>query len=328
VPPDVPDPAATLREKGLRSTPQRRAILGAFIGGRTEHLSSEEVHARATLVLPDLSRATVYATLAEFAELGLIGAVGAAEPVRYETNTDTHDHFRCRLCLRLFDLERGRRVPDSIVPAGFNVERIEVRAEGICADCTDYGAGLAAGAAAIIATSPNPAAFDRPGVAAAEISSPLGPLFLGANQDGLFRIAFEEHTDAGRLRDLASRRRGGAAARAHLERAASDIEGYFGDEPDALDTPIDWDSLPPDWVDSLRACREVPFAARRSFLPLLGKTPPRVGGEAFGANPVPIVIPCHRVTRGIEIPEPFVGGPWRRRLLLAHERDAPRTSSS
>src|SRR5512132_4416217 len=92
-----------LRELGLRSTPQRRAILLAFERGPAAHLSADEVHARASRELPDLGRGTVYATLAEFTELGLLAAFGTPDPVRYETNTAPHDHFRCRLCLRLFD---------------------------------------------------------------------------------------------------------------------------------------------------------------------------------------------------------------------------------
>ena len=40
----------------------------------------------------------------------------------------------------------------------------------------------------------------------------------------------------------------------------------------------------------------------------------------MGANPVAIVAPCHRVTRGVERPPVFVGGIERRRWLDAHER--------
>jgi len=45
-----------LRARGLRSTPQRRAILAAFRGGPAEHLSADEVYARAAESVPDLSR--------------------------------------------------------------------------------------------------------------------------------------------------------------------------------------------------------------------------------------------------------------------------------
>src|SRR5581483_1926510 len=95
----------TLRSHGLRSTPQRHAILNAFAPDAGEHLSAEEIHTRASRALTSLSRATVYAALAELTELGLLSAVGLPEPVRYELNTAHHDHFRCRLCLRLFDLD-------------------------------------------------------------------------------------------------------------------------------------------------------------------------------------------------------------------------------
>src|SRR5512132_2705946 len=118
------DAGAVLRGLGLRSTPQRRAILLAFGAGAREHLSADEVHARASRELPDLGRGTVYATLAEFAEAGLLAAFGTSEPVRYETNTAPHDHFRCRLCLRLFALGMLTATAQSL-PRGFTLERIE-----------------------------------------------------------------------------------------------------------------------------------------------------------------------------------------------------------
>src|SRR3984885_15504992 len=137
------------RARGRRGTPQRRAILEAFQGGPAEHLSADEVYARAAESVPELSRGTVYATLAEFSELGLLSAYGAPEPVRYETNTSHHSHFRCRLCLRTFDLLSGLQSPEEITDPGFAVERVDTRAEGICAECNDYDAGLRAGARAI-----------------------------------------------------------------------------------------------------------------------------------------------------------------------------------
>ena len=56
-----PDPGELLRARGLRVTPQRRAILGAFSSGAAEHLSADEIHARAAAVVPELRRGTVYA---------------------------------------------------------------------------------------------------------------------------------------------------------------------------------------------------------------------------------------------------------------------------
>jgi Fe2+ or Zn2+ uptake regulation protein len=128
------DAGELLRSRGMRSTPQRRAILGVFGGGRAEHLSADEIYARASLSVPELSRATVYATLAEFSELGLLSAFGTPDPVRYETHLEPHAHFRCRVCLRVFDLRSGAKNPGDIDDAGFHVERVETRAEAICAE--------------------------------------------------------------------------------------------------------------------------------------------------------------------------------------------------
>ena len=229
-----------LRARGLRSTPQRRAILGAFQGGPTEHLSTDEVYARAAESLPDLSRGTVYATLAEFSELGLLSAFGAPEPVRYETNTTHHAHFRCRLCLRIFDLVSGLQNPEEITDPGFSVERVDTRAEGICAECNDYDAGLRAGARAISQSGPAADTLAAPGVATATLDGPLGPLLLAATPQGLTRVAFEDHGDFEALRAHANSRRGSQAARRHLADAAAKLRDYFAGNTDRVQWVIDW----------------------------------------------------------------------------------------
>ena len=69
------------------------------------------MHARAAAVVPEIGRGTVYATLAELTELGLLAATGSPEPTRYETNAEPHEHFRCRLCLRTFDVDLAAPAP-------------------------------------------------------------------------------------------------------------------------------------------------------------------------------------------------------------------------
>src|ERR1700727_300565 len=184
------DASELLRARGMRSTPQRRAILSVFSGGRTEHLSADEIYARASEALSELSRATVYATLAEFSELGLLSAFGSPEPVRYDTNLEPHAHFRCRLCLRISDLDGGRQDPGEINDPGFVVERVEIRAEGVCDECTAYADGLRAGASAMRRSGPATDTFSASGVAVSEIESPLGTLILAATPQGLSRVAF------------------------------------------------------------------------------------------------------------------------------------------
>jgi methylated-DNA-[protein]-cysteine S-methyltransferase len=311
-----------LRGRGLRSTPQRRAILGAFRGGPTEHLSADEVYARAADSLPDLSRGTVYATLAEFSELGLLSAFGAPEPVRYETNTTHHSHLRCRLCLRIFDLVTGLQNPEEITDPGFLVERVDTRAEGICAECNDYDAGLRAGALAISQSGPTADTLATRGVAAAVRDGPLGPLLLAATAQGLTRLAFEGHGDFDALRAHATSRRGSDAARRHLTDAAAKLQDYFAGTTDRLDWIVDWEFLESSGTPALKATESIPYAGHRSYNDLGNIGSARDLGWILGANPIPIVAPCHRVTRGVEVPNTFVGGPDRRRWLERHETAA------
>jgi O-6-methylguanine DNA methyltransferase len=318
-----PDPGALLRERGLRVTPQRRAILSAFGGAAAEHLSADEVHARASSLVPEISRGTVYAALAELTELGLLAAVGSPEPVRYETNTADHQHFRCRLCLRLYDVDVAAPRVDALRRRGFVVERTTVVAEGICADCADYDEGLRAGAAAAVAPAPVPGALDLPvGSAASSVESPLGPVLLAATPAGLVRAVYEDHHDAPALRALARSRRGGAAARGHLADASALVTGFFGHaEGPAPACAVDWAALDPASTATLRAVQDVRPGADRSYEQLAaGDAGASARGLALGTNPLAIVVPCHRVTRGREVPDAYVGGPQRKRWLRQHER--------
>ena len=297
-----------------------------FHGQRTEHLSADEVYARATQSLPDLSRGTVYATLAEFTELGLLSAFGAPEPVRYETNTTRHAHFRCRLCLRLFDLEHGLHEPELITERGFQIERVETLAEGVCADCGDYASGLAAAARAIKRSGAPGDALGARGAASIETQTPLGAILLAATPHGLIRVAFDDHADADALRALAASRRGSHAARAHLSQTAEKLR-YFAGATDPINCEIDWEQLLARRKAALQATATIPYATTRSYNALGLDLTAHELGSIMGANPIPIVTPCHRVTRGSEIPTIFVGGPARRHWLERHEREhAPRAS--
>lgn len=325
--PTADEAGELLRARGLRSTPQRREILAVFGGQRTEHLSADEVYARASQSLPDLGRGTVYATLAEFTELGLLSAFGAPEPVRYETNTTRHAHFRCRLCLRVFDLEHELQEPEDLDERGFRVERVETIADGVCAECGDYESGLAAAARAIKRSRPPIDALGALGAASLEIQSPLGAIFLAATPDGLIRVAFEDHADADALRARGSSRRGSHAARSHLSHGREELSRYFVGDTEPINCEVDWKTLTPSAKLALQATVRIPYAATRSYAGLGLDVSARELGSIMGGNPLPIVTPCHRVTRGIEMPTIFVGGAARRSWLERHEREhAPRAS--
>jgi O6-methylguanine-DNA--protein-cysteine methyltransferase/Fe2+ or Zn2+ uptake regulation protein len=306
----------------MRSTPQRRAILSVFAGGRTEHLAADEVFARATRLVPDLSRGTVYATLAEFSELGLLSAFGSPEPVRYETNLKPHAHFRCHLCLRVFDLTGGQQNPGDISDPGFVVERIETRAEGICAECTAYDTGLRAGAAAAVTSGPRADTLLAAGAAVSEVVSPLGTLLIAATPQGLTRLAFDDHGDVDALRTHASSRRGSRAARRHLAEASTGLHTYFAGELSRPACTIDLEQLGSN-APALLATQTIPYASHRSYSELDRRLSARDLGYLFGCNPIPLFMPCHRVRRGTETPTSFVGGTARRHWLDEHEQHHP-----
>jgi len=308
-----------LRRHSLRVTPQRRAILQAFRGTGDEHLSAEEVASRASVTVPNIGRGTVYATLAELTELGLLASVGNAEPIRFETNLAAHDHFRCRLCLRLFDVELGgpelrkrRSLP------GFRIESIAVEADGICASCQDYQRGLRDGAAQAL-SMPSLAQEDFDGLSCVRLDSPVGELALVASTDGVVHLAFSEHADFASLIARARARRGAVAARGRLTELTASLEDYFSGSPVPLTDVIDWRMLSSDQRGALLSVQRIPWHGSCSYEQLDSTLDPYACGRLMGCNPLPLLIPCHRVTCGSERPEVYVGGTERLHALWALE---------
>jgi Fur family transcriptional regulator, stress-responsive regulator len=309
-----PDAGDLLRARGLRVTPQRRAILGAFANGAAEHLSADEIHARAAAVVPELGRGTVYATLAELTELGILAARGSPEPVRYETNTEPHQHFRCRLCLRRFDVELADPPTASLAAKGFVVEQVTITAEGVCADCVDYDNALRKGAKRA-RSRPSPDLPDD--IVATAADTPLGRLMLGATRAGVVRAVFDDHADVPALDRASDGRRGSRAAREHLAAAKAAVAAYFAGQP-AGECAIDWDRL--EGARTLRATMAVPPSRRASYDVLDTPASAAERGRVLGGNPLAILVPCHRVTRGHELAGDYVGGLERRLALLELER--------
>jgi methylated-DNA-[protein]-cysteine S-methyltransferase len=162
-------------------------------------------------------------------------------------------------------------------------------------------------------------------VATAVADGPLGLLLLAATPNGLTRVAFEGHGDFDALRAHAKSRRGSPAARRHLTDAADKLRGYFAWSTNRVEWSVDWAFLESSGAPALRATASIPYAGRRSYTEFADAGSARHLGWTMGANPIPIVAPCHRVTRGTEVPTMFVGGADRRRWLQDHESAAGET---
>jgi Fur family iron response transcriptional regulator len=118
-----------LRKAGLRPTRQRVALATLLFGNGHRHVTAEELHAEAHGSDLPVSLATVYNTLNQFTEAGLLREV-AIEGHRsyFDTNTSNHFHFYLEDERRLFDIPgddlQVRGLPE--LPAGTRIRRIDV----------------------------------------------------------------------------------------------------------------------------------------------------------------------------------------------------------
>jgi len=125
-------------EAGLPCTHQRQVIYQALLDSE-DHPSPEMLYERVKRDIPSVSLATVYRNIKTFLDNGLIGEVSLHHgSLRLEANNTPHHHLVCRSCRKMFDLSEeqveGIRLRDRL-PAGFQLERFVVEAQGLCANC-------------------------------------------------------------------------------------------------------------------------------------------------------------------------------------------------
>ncbi|MDF2234380.1 methylated-DNA--[protein]-cysteine S-methyltransferase [Albimonas sp. CAU 1670] len=162
------------------------------------------------------------------------------------------------------------------------------------------------------------------GALATWIESPLGPLLAVADDDALRLLEFPEravlNAEFRRLRTALGPVREGASAM--LDRARAVVEAFFADPAAPVDLP-----LAPLGTEFQRAVwaalREIPAGATASYSDVAARigrpTATRAVAAANGANPIAVLIPCHRVIGADGTLTGYGGGLWRKRALLAHE---------
>ncbi|MXN64802.1 transcriptional repressor [Stappia sp. GBMRC 2046] len=121
--------ADTLRDAGLRPTRQRVALAELLFSKGNRHVSAELLHEEAEAVNVPVSLATVYNTLHQFTEAGLLREVAVEGTKTYfDTNTDDHHHFFIESENRLMDIP-GKGVHLTSMPQapeGMEVVRVDV----------------------------------------------------------------------------------------------------------------------------------------------------------------------------------------------------------
>lgn len=163
-------------------------------------------------------------------------------------------------------------------------------------------------------------------VAYATLDGPLGHLLLAATPAGLLRIAYSQPgaEDDSVLADLAARVSPRVlAAPRWLDRARRELEQYLAGRRRDFDLDLDPRLMTAFAQRVLVAARAIPYGATRTYREVATAAGcprgSRAAGNALGANPLPIVLPCHRVLPSAGGLGGYAGGPERKRVLLAIE---------
>jgi len=160
-------------------------------------------------------------------------------------------------------------------------------------------------------------------VAWATVDSPLGPLLLAGTDAGLVKVGFGVEDAA--LEELAAHVSPRVLeAPQRLDEARRELDEYFAGRRQAFELPLDW-RLSRGFRRTVleRLYAEVPFGRTVSYLELASKSgnpkASRAVGTAMATNPLPIVVPCHRVLRTGGALGGYGGGLDAKRHLLALE---------
>jgi methylated-DNA-[protein]-cysteine S-methyltransferase len=156
------------------------------------------------------------------------------------------------------------------------------------------------------------------------VDSPVGPLLLAATDIGLVRVAYsrEDHdTVLQTLADRISPRILHAPTR--LDPAARELEEYFAGTRQTFDLALDWRLSAGFRASVLHRLPDIGYGHTASYATVatMAGSPKavRAVGTACATNPLPVVIPCHRVVRSDGSMGGYLGGVEAKRTLLTLE---------
>jgi methylated-DNA-[protein]-cysteine S-methyltransferase len=173
---------------------------------------------------------------------------------------------------------------------------------------------------------------DRDGLidlAYASVDSPFGPLLLAQTDRGIVKLALPSHRGQGLseeriLEELASR----VSPRilespSRLDQARRELDAYFEGKLHRFSLPVDWRLSRGFTSKVLHQVARIPYGKTLSYGEVARKAGNarafRAAGSACGHNPVPLIVPCHRVVQSSGLPGNYGGGPEMKRALLSLE---------
>jgi methylated-DNA-[protein]-cysteine S-methyltransferase len=143
------------------------------------------------------------------------------------------------------------------------------------------------------------------------LPSPIGPLYVAADDTGLTKL----YTDGHRLHTPAGDDDG------HFEAVARQLDEYFAGERTDFDLPLSQHGTPFE-LDVWNALRRIPYGETRSYGDIAHElsSVARAVGRANGRNQISIIVPCHRVIGANGSLTGYAGGLDAKRALLEHEQ--------
>ena len=158
------------------------------------------------------------------------------------------------------------------------------------------------------------------------LNTPIGTLLIVQGEEGVVRVGFPEEREDALLAQVAGRLGPRIVASDRELATTRDVfSAYFEGEDESLAVPVDLALVRSDFrrtaLETLRS------EVHAGDIVTYGALAARIGhpkaaravGSACATNPVPIVVPCHRVVPGSGGVGSYGGGPARKRELLAHE---------
>ncbi len=165
-------------------------------------------------------------------------------------------------------------------------------------------------------------------VAHGTYDSPLGTLTVMVTPRGLVRLSYPGEQVPAQLDEIAARVSPRILEAPELtDPVRRQLDEYFAGKRHAFDVPIDWRLVAGFAGNVLRATTRIPFGAVSSYREVAtaagSPNAYRAAGNALGSNPIPIVVPCHRVLHAGGGLGGYTGGVERKRFLLTLEGVLP-----
>jgi methylated-DNA-[protein]-cysteine S-methyltransferase len=167
--------------------------------------------------------------------------------------------------------------------------------------------------------------MNMPAQSSMVMPSPIGQLLMEASPMGLVRLSFLTDEEAASLPSLSLGLNPNSTGSSILVAAASQIGAYLAGKRRGFDLPLDLKGT--DFQRSVwRAVLKVPFGETQSLAWLAQEVgaPGQMAevAQAKAANPVPVIVPCHRIVDVSGVDGVYPGGPDRQQFLLRLENAA------